>query len=453
MRLCDIASALSLDLLDPQKVTSFCIDSRDVIAGSVFLAFKGTRVDGHQYLDKAREKGAVLALVEEKQSDALMQLVVPSMMEAIIKLATYYRTQWCDTKVIAVTGSAGKTSSKEMLKVVCEGVFTTYATYKNQNNLLGLSLNILNKPVAAKVAILELGINAPGEMKELVALAKPHVSIITNIGACHLEGLGNEVTIAKEKSAIFSGLSDDGVAIFDADSPYVDIFRQRSSHVTQLCYSANEVVNIARVSSLSVNDQGCYRFDVTCDDVTTRYSLSVCGRYQVYNAVGVILAAYALGVKAELVVRYIATYQGTQQRFEQWKLPNGSLLIDDGYNANPLALKAAISAMNDLKFPINALVLADMKELGEQSVYWHERIASYLLSSRVTHVFTYGDLAKITSQNVKNINVQHFNDIASLTMTLQRFMVSTTCCVLLKGSRSMGLERVRHGVLLQKELS
>ena len=164
MRLCDIASALSIDLPDSKQVTSFCIDSRDVIAGSVFLAFKGSRVDGHQYLDKAREKGAVLALVEEKQSDALMQLVVPSMMEAIIKLATYYRTQWCDTKVIAVTGSAGKTSSKEMLKVVCEGVFTTYATYKNQNNLLGLSLNILNKPVAAKVAILELGINAPGEM-------------------------------------------------------------------------------------------------------------------------------------------------------------------------------------------------------------------------------------------------------------------------------------------------
>ena len=223
-----------------------------------------------------------MAIVETIQSDPLPQLRVDCVLRAMVVLAGRYRASWQNTKVVCVTGSAGKTTTKDMLKAICSAHVPTYATYQNQNNLLGLALTLLNKTPESTVVVLELGINAPGEMQALVQLACPDIAIITNIGACHLEGLQSEACIAYEKSQIFSLLGTNGVAIFSEDSPYKDVFcgMPKSSYLT---YSANGLQAAVQLSGLSKSSGACYCFQVVSDE-RCDYQLAVAGQYQVYNA-------------------------------------------------------------------------------------------------------------------------------------------------------------------------
>lgn len=445
MRLCDIASYLGADLADNDLCTGFALDSRLVNAGNVFVCFKGARVDGHDYLAVARDRGAVLAIVETLQPDPLPQLQVDCVLQAMVVLASRFRASWQNTKVVCVTGSAGKTTTKDMLKAICSAYVSTYATYQNQNNLLGLSLTLLNKTPESKVVVLELGINAPGEMQALVELACPDIAIITNVGACHLEGLQSEACIAHEKSQIFSQLGTSGVAIFSEDSPYKDVFYAACPESHTLTYSASGLQAAVQLSGLSKLTGACYCFQIVSDECSCDYQLAVAGQYQVYNATVAIMAAMHLGIPVAVIAQQLRGFTTQDKRFEQITLPNGAVLIEDCYNANPLALRAALATVRDFMQPQKLLVLGDMLELGDQSESLHRQIGSELAGFGITRLFTYGKLAACAGQACRIPN-GHYDSMASLVAALSD-VLDGNAVVLVKGSRGLRLERVRQLLL------
>ncbi len=451
MRLADIACHLGGSLDDERLCSGYAIDTRNIKPGQIFLAFRGSRVDGHDYIAAAREAGAIAAIVEELQADPLVQIKVADIMQATISLARYYRSLWVNTKVVAITGSAGKTTTKEMLSHVCAAYKTTYATFKNQNNLLGLSLTLLNNIDMSAYVVLELGINAPGEMQELVELAQPDIALITNIGACHLEGLGNEETIAREKALIFSTLTKEGVAIYDADSPYKQIFAAAGVQAKQLTYSQQDTQAQVFLQHADAQADVCYRFSFVYAAEVLSFALSIPGRYQVFNALNTALVAMSLAVPVDVIQKQLRSFAGTKQRFEMMTLADGSLFIDDGYNANPYALRAVLSTVAEIKRQRKCLVFADMLELGEQSAQIHKRVGEQLSQYGITHLITFGDMAKLVYENANGMCAQHCSSIEDVVVALKNILGSEAV-VLVKGSRGMHLQQVKNAIIDQVEV-
>ncbi len=441
MRLCDIASYLDVDLAKDSLCTGFALDSRWVKPGFVFVCFQGEHVDGHDYIAKAREQGAICAIVTTLQDDPLDQIKVSCPLEAMLCLARHYRNSWVNTNVVCVTGSAGKTTTKEMIKRICSAVMPTYATYQNQNNLLGLALTLLNKPRDVDTVILELGINAPGEMQALVSLAKPDIACITNIGACHLEGLESEACIAREKAQIFSTLGSEGVAIFDEDSAYKDVFYQACSQARTFTYSrTNSCAAVLLRGFTKQQDAVGYALRVVIDDCDDEYVLNVAGRYQVFNALIAVMVAHKLRISTAVVRKQLYEFSTTAKRFEQITLANGTVLVEDCYNANPLALHAALASISDFPQSQKILVLGDMLELGSHAKSLHQQVGKTLASYGVSQLFSYGELAAYACE-ASTVLAGHYDCLEDLVAALVRVLDGDTV-VLVKGSRTLRLEQV-----------
>ena len=430
-----------------QAVTGCQLDSRAIREGDLFVAFEGARVDGHDYLDSAQNLGAVCALVTKFTKSTITQIRVKDPMAMLVHIARTVRGLWPKNRtVIALTGSVGKTTTKDLCASIFSQVGHTYQTQGNQNNLLGVSLTIMNVPKTCQYAIIELGINARFEMITLAELVRPDIALITNIGPCHLEKLGSLAGVAEQKANIYKGLCPGGIAVLPENTPYESIFTQAAGKARRVYYGQDGEHAPIKMYDLKLDGQSFAQFTLAADGNAQSCSLQIIGGHQVNNALAAATCALELGVDLPHIVRGLEEYKGAKNRLQLIESGYaGATVLMDAYNANPLSLEKALETIGYFGKREKCLVLGDMGELGEESVKWHEQAAGLAMQYGVNRLLTVGKLSQHAQKQFQGYG-QHYETVESLQEAL-RDHLHNDMVVLIKGSRSMQLEKLTEVVL------
>jgi UDP-N-acetylmuramoyl-tripeptide--D-alanyl-D-alanine ligase len=416
-------------------------DSRDVRGADLFVALKGERFDGHGFVDKALAAGAAAAMVSDaahvKTPEARL-LVVPDTRTGLGRLAAWWRSRF-DLALIAVTGSNGKTTVKEMLAAILRARFgetAVLATEGNLNNHIGVPLTLLRLEPRHRCAVVEMGMNHLGEIAYLSRLARPTVALINNAGTAHIGEVGSVEAIARAKGEILEGLPAEGMAILNSDDAFADYWRQlaRGKRIVDFGLDRRAAVTaryeLDEAGSLVTMNAGGQEFVVR---------LAVAGVHNVRNALAAATAAWAIGIPAASIAAGLTDYRGVAGRLLQQRLPNGALLIDDTYNANPESTKAALSVLGACGGR-RIFVMGDMGELGEAAVEMHAEIGQFARRTGAHRLLALGE-ASAAAARAFGEGAAHFDSVEALIAALGAELDSG-CAVLVKGSRFMRMERV-----------
>lgn len=385
-------------------VAGVSIDSRTIAAGDAFFAIKGDRVDGHDYVASALERGAALAVVAEDRLAGMPKdaplLVVPDVLEGLRDAARAARAR-SNAKVIAVTGSAGKTGTKDALRLVLSREGDTHASTASFNNHWGVPLSLARLSESARFAVFELGMNHAGEIEPLAKLVRPHIALITTIEAVHLEHFSGIEAIADAKAEIFLGLERGGVAILPRDNPQFERLAAaaRAAGVERIVTFGEDRSADARLIDVALKpDCSTARAHILGDEVT--YKVGVPGKHLVHNSLAVLAAARLVGADLALAALALADLVPPSGRGRRLKLDlvNGAaLLIDESYNANPASMRAALEVLGQA--PIGRrgrrmAVLGDMLELGPDAADLHRGLAGAVVAAKVDTVYCAGPLMR-----------------------------------------------------------
>lgn len=424
------------DITTVSSVTEVFTDSRKHVKNGLFVPITGERFDGHDFLMQAIEHGATASLWQinrplpkEKPSDFPIFLVNDTI-AGLQRLAKHHLRRICPL-VVAITGSNGKTTTKDMVEAALSLHFRTHKTEGNFNNHIGLPLTILAMRDDCEVLILEMGMNHFGEISVLSRLAEPHVAIITNIGESHIEYLGSREGIARAKMEITDGLKDGGKVIFDGDEPLLDTLRKRPS----VACGYNEE-NDLRITSVDQAENGL-RFSL---NQKGGYEIPVLGNHNVKNATFAVAVARELGVPESEIVEGLSKLSVTKMRFQQLHGKNGALVINDAYNASPTSMKAAIETVRALgDYHRKVLVLGDIRELGKDEKMYHESVAE-AIKPPITDVITVGSRARWIAEAVTgSVRVSAFDTKEEAFPVIEEMLAPDTI-ILFKASRLVGLE-------------
>lgn len=448
MKLSETAKVLEADILGKDaEFFGVGIDSRSIAPGELFIALKGEKMDGHDYIQKALEKGAVGAIVAKGHVDTAASfegafskcgfIPVSDTHQALMALARYYRQQF-QIPLIAVTGSAGKTTTRALLDSIFSQAGSVLASIKSFNNNIGVPLTLLRLNPSYDFAICELGANHAKELSELTALVRPKVAMITNAAAVHLEGFGSLEGVARAKGEIYEGLSEDGVAIINADDHFADFWRDLVKGKNILTFGIQKPADV-RAENIQLNAKIQPEFDLILPNERAHVKLQLIGEHNVGNALAAAAAGYALGLSMAQIKAGLEEASGEEKRMCELRGVNGALLIDDSYNANPLSVSAAISVLAQRKGN-SILVLGDMKELGEEAADFHKAIGEKAKALQVNKLYTYGDLTRHTTAAFGD-NAFHFENRDHLIAELKKILKAGDT-VLIKGSRSMEMDLV-----------
>lgn len=429
---------------DKQKnITGAVIDSRLVEPGYLFIPIRGERVDGHQFISDVFEKGALAVLSEQELENPKGPYIrVSSCAEAMKQIAAFYREK-LDIKVVGITGSVGKTSTKEMIASVLSKRYEVLKTAGNFNNEIGLPLTIFRIRKEHQVAVLEMGISNFGEMHRLATMAKPDICVITNIGLCHLEDLGSRDGILQAKTECFEHMNTDGVAILNGDDD--KLFTQKIVNgKSAIFYGINHHTDCS-VYATDVENLGFDGMKVTIH--TTEGSFDVLipipGEHNVYNALAATAVGLQLGLTLEEIEKGIATTQTIAGRTNFLKI-NGMTVIDDCYNANPVSMEASIEVLSHAKGRSIA-VLGDMGELGEDEKELHYRVGTCVGQKKITTLFCAGILAKEYASAARAVNsdieIYYYSDREAMTKELLRY-VKMGDSILIKASHFMDFPKI-----------
>jgi UDP-N-acetylmuramoyl-tripeptide--D-alanyl-D-alanine ligase len=421
---------------DNVMVTGAVIDTRRLVPGNLFVALKGEHVDGHDFLAQAREAGASAALVSETRDDPLPQLEVNDVRQAFGQIAQTWLQQ-NRVRVVAITGSNGKTSVKEMVSAILRQVGPVLSTEGNLNNTLGVPLTLSRLDQEDKFAVIEMGTSLPGEIAELVKIAEPDVSLINNIAPAHLAGFGSEEAVAVEKGAIYAGLSGSGTAVVNADMPYQAVWAPLIGDRKQLSFGLENEADI-QADYIQLEPTSSH-FLVKMEGVSHHFDLPLPGRHNVNNALAAIAVARALDIPVDAMVRGLATMQAVPHRLQLRTGVGESRLIDDTYNANPgsyLQALKTLSAFNGEHW----LVLGDFGELGKDSDRIHTEMGRQAREAGVSRLLTIGNSSRKAAESFGS-GARHFEDIETLQQCLQRELSTDVTC-LIKGSRFMQLDKL-----------
>jgi UDP-N-acetylmuramoyl-tripeptide--D-alanyl-D-alanine ligase len=412
------------------------IDTRKIKKGNLFVALKGEHVDGHDYLSQAREAGASAALVSELRDDPLPQLQVKDVRQAFALIARAWLQQ-NRTRVVAITGSNGKTSVKEMVTAILRQTGPVLSTQGNLNNDLGVPLTLCRLDPEDKFAVIEMGTNHPGEIAQLVKIAEPDVALINNIAPAHLEGFGSEEGVAVEKGAIYSGLVQSGTAVVNADMPYQQIWAPLIDNRKTLTFGFENEADIR--ADYIQPDPAVSHFLVEMEGVSHHFDLPLPGLHNVNNALAAIAVCRALEVPVDAMVRGLAGMRSVPHRLQLRIGINESRLIDDSYNANPGSYLQALKTLAGFNGE-QWLVLGDFGELGKDSDKIHGEMGKQARDAGVSRLFTVGNSSRMAGQQF-GCGAQHFEDIETLQQCLQQELSSDVTC-LIKGSRFMQLDKL-----------
>lgn len=412
------------------------IDSRSLEKGDLFVAISGEHFDGHDYVVKAAENGAIAAVVErEIDGVTIPQLVVRDARLALGQLGALNR-QAFKGKVVGITGSSGKTTVKEFVANILSKQGKTYATEGNLNNDLGVPLTLLRLNEQHEFAVIEMGASALGEIAYSVKLTKPDVSVLTNASNAHVGRFGGLDNIIQAKGEIIEGLVNEGTAVLNLDDPSFGLWQARAGTRKVLSFAQqNEQANFY-ASAIERNRNGCKSFLLHSPTGEVMISLNVLGVHNISNALAAAAACYALGISLDKIQSGLESQLSVKGRTQGFLAMGGARVIDDTYNASPASVKAAIDLLTDFS-GTRILVIGDMGELGEWAEQVHRDIGDYA-KDRVDFLYAMGPLTAYTAKAYGN-KAMHFTDKETLLGALIKHDdVNTT--ILIKGSRSMGME-------------
>lgn len=410
-------------------------DTRSLEPGALYVALRGERFDGHDFIAQAEDRGAAAALVARPVATRLPTVTVADTRLALGQLARYWRGRFA-IPVIGVTGSNGKTTVKNMLAAILVEHGATLATAGNLNNDIGMPLTLLNLRATHRFAVIEMGMNHPGEIDYLTHICRPTVALITNAAPAHLAGLGSVGGVAQAKGEIFAGLTDDGTAIVNADDAFCDFWRGLAAPRKVLSFGMN---NAATVRAEYKAIPGAANVRIRTPDGDIAVALKLVGRQNALNAAAAVCAARSVGANASQIRAGLASLLPTPGRLEIKRGSTGATIIDDTYNANPASVAAALDVLAE--FPGERVaVLGDMGELGESALSAHGDIGRKARDVGVVRLFAVGVLGKETVKAF-GAGARHFADRQALTDALKTTLRSDVT-VLVKGSRSAGMEAV-----------
>lgn len=412
------------------------IDSRKIVPGDLFVVLKGERFDAHEFLPAVEKAGAVAAIVGKRNEDiALPQLVVADSVEALGKVAALNRAAF-HGKVIGLTGSAGKTTTKEMIAAILAQRGNPLVTTGNLNNHIGVPLTLLRLSPENNCAVIEMGASALGEIRYLTNLVKPDVALVTTVAAAHIEGFGSIENVALGKAEIFDGLAADGVAVINLDNAWTSAYPEKIRHKT-VTYSMLKEADVY-ASGISQTTSGL-QFVLHAVGESHPVNLSFIGQHNVGNAVAAAACCIALGLAVDQVVAGLQSALPYKGRLQSKKGVNGCLVIDDSYNANPASVRMAIDtllACNGEKI----LVLGDMAELGDDAQAMHAGIGKYAKEAGIAILLATGTLSQATADSFGD-GAQHFENWQLLADHCLD-IANEHSVFLVKGSRSAGMDRV-----------
>ncbi|MDB5508845.1 MAG: murF [Hyphomicrobiales bacterium] len=389
----------------PRGVTGVSIDTRTLEAGDLFFAVRGENSDGHAYVETAFQKGAAAAVVDEAHADLLKHFgplfVVQDVLAAMERLGVASRKR-SSAMIVAITGSVGKTSTKEALRVALSRSGITHASAASYNNHLGVPLTLCRMPADAEFGVFEIGMNHAEEIRPLVNMVRPHVAMITNVAPVHLENLGTIEAIADAKGEIFSGLEPGGIAILPRDNPHYDRLAALAGESRGggiLSFGETEAADAHLIEYVAQEDGSIVTADIM--GASLRYRVAAPGRHLALNSVAVLLAARAVGADLAEAARAMADFTAPKGRGERIMLRmrgGEATLIDESYNANPVSMRAALTLLADAPkesmFGQRIAILGDMLELGPQAAELHAELAPFIAQLPIDVVHAAGPLMR-----------------------------------------------------------
>ena len=449
MRLTDAAVRFGGTLVNPDCVFSMVsIDSRTTNEGDLFVAVSGDKFDAHKFIPSIANKisGAIVSTLDS--SLGIPQWVVKDTTQALGDLARLRRDRFAG-QVIAVTGSSGKTSVKEMIAAILRESVNVHATRGNLNNHIGVPLTLLDMDDQCDLAVIEMGASAAGEISYLCSIAQPDIALINNIQRAHIAGFGNIEAIAEAKSEIYSGLKASGVAILNLDEPYSKEWLALIAERQYLSFSVKDSRADVFAKDVKEIGNGCYSFILCVGEtdetaaVDQLIELSNPGIHSVSNALAATACALTAGATVTQIMNGLAKVKPVSGRLEAKTMGDDVLVIDDTYNANPDSFKAAIDVLADMS-GYRCLVMGDMGELGNDERLLHQQVGEYAKQAKLDEIYTLGTLSESAAVAFGGC---HFKDKNVLIDTLQQKVAAIKAdkeevTILVKGSRSARMEKI-----------
>jgi UDP-N-acetylmuramoyl-tripeptide--D-alanyl-D-alanine ligase len=451
LRLSDIARMTSGRLHgEDRMIDAVATDTRALPQGgaALFVALKGERFDGHDHVARAAQAGVVAALVSREVDAAIAQVVVADTERALADLATAVQRGRIDAgstaKVVAITGSNGKTSVKALIQSILERAGRTYATPGNRNNEIGMPLAVLDAPEDTQYAIYEMGTGKPGDIAYLTAIARPDIGVVNNVAPAHIERMGSLLAIADTKAAVYDDLAVDGVAVINADDAFAPYFAERA-HGRRLIHFGLDHSADVTARDIALADIGA-RFTLVTPAGEVAVEIAMPGRHNVRNALAAASVALGAGVPLAIIAEGLAAAQPVAGRLVTHRLTTGARLIDDSYNANPGSLVAAIDTLVDASRATGDsawLVLGDMRELGEDAAAMHAEVGRRAKSAGIARLFALGPLSAHTAQAFGE-GATHFETHEAITAALREGIAGAGAQlrVLVKGSRGSAMDKI-----------
>lgn len=435
-----------------KKITSASIfggvttDTRKVEEGMLFVALKGEKFDGHDFIAEAAKKGAIGAIVNKDYDVSRLEdveidiLAVNDTLKAYQDLAKLWRSKF-SIPVIGITGSNGKTTTKDLTAAVLSGKWNVLKTQANFNNEIGLPMTVLQLNKSYDVAVVEMGMRGLGQIKLLTDIAKPTIGVITNVGETHMELLGSIENIAKAKSEMAQAIEIDGKVVLNADDEHVAKMHEVTK-ARPIYFGINHAADVKAFNVKTVGE-GKTEFDAFIGENMAHFTLNMLGIHNVYNCLAALAVGYACGLTIEEMQKGLASFKPTAMRFEYKKVGDFNV-INDAYNASPMSTKAALSNLAKVTDGRKILVMGDMFELGSVEVKAHEDIAVQAKEAGVSIIVTRGTLTQNTARKAREIGIpevyecaNHEEAVAILKKVLQK-----DDTVLFKGSHGMHMEKI-----------
>ncbi|MCH4010127.1 UDP-N-acetylmuramoyl-tripeptide--D-alanyl-D-alanine ligase [Companilactobacillus sp.] len=446
MKLQEVYSALKIkaDNVPDVQITGVCFDSRKAKTGDLFFPLQGER-DGHEFIESAINNGASASVWQKDHpitNKDIPYVIVDDVMDAFNTLAKYYLNK-VNPKVVAVTGSNGKTTTKDMIASVLGTDNNVAKTPQNFNNEIGVPFTILNMPINTEVLVVEMGMDRPGQIEHLSELAHPDVSVITMIGEAHIEFFGTRDKIADAKMEITHHLQEDGLFVFDGDEP---LLTERAKDVqrNQATFGQNDSNTIYSTEINSDKEKTTFKTNLWPD---IEFSIPIMGDYNVNNALAALLVGRRYHIKVEAMQKALADFYATANRTEWLKAQDGADILSDVYNSNPTAAIEVLDNLKKLSTGRKIVVLGDMLELGDASKKLHESLADHIDPNDFAKVYLVGNEMKalydllVNKYDPADLSWYGKDQLAELTENIKEEMNSDDT-ILLKASHGIHLENV-----------
>lgn len=451
VKLSDIYSIFGKKCPFEDLIDNISTDSRKIGSGDFFVPIKGDNFDGHNFLSDCFNKGAVAALCSDSydfiNSDRVIK--VPDTLDGYHKIASYYRSMF-NIPVVAITGSNGKTTTKDLLHSVMSLKYKTVKTTANHNNEIGVPQTILSLDSSSEALVIELGMRGKGQIKQLRDIVKPNLGIITMVGESHFELLGSFQAIADAKAELIDGFSAQETVILNSDDKWTEYIANKAK-CKVLLFGMKENSDLRLISYESL-DSGSSNICIELNGTIYKTEIVLPGIHNIYNSLAVILAGFLNGISVEEAVKAINKSHITGKRMDILKLISGITVIDDCYNASPASMRSALLYLKKISRGANTAILGDMKELGIISEMEHLEIGKTITELKINRLITVGELGKYIAEGAKKSGMPESNifsfesldDIKSISL-----LIRENETVLVKASRAMAFEKIIEEILSQ----